>query len=243
MVEAAPAEPILPLRLDGATVRRQGKTIVGPVDLDLGVRGFTIVIGPNGAGKTTLLRMMHGLERLSAGSLRWQAPEAEARQHQAYVFQQPVMMRRSVLDNVAYPLILHGVSRKAAREAARGWLERVGLAEASERPATVLSGGERQKLALARALIRAPQILFLDEPCASLDGRSMREIEAILQAAHRQGTRIVMATHDMGQARRLAGDILFIYRGRVHEAAPAEAFFGAPATPVARAFLRGDILE
>ena len=236
-------QSILPLRLTQASVRRNGSVLVGPVDLELTPEGFTIVIGPNGAGKTTLLRMMHGMERLAGGEVSWQVPEVEARVRQAFVFQTPVMMRRSVLENVAYPLLLHGTPRKAALAEAADWLDRIGLAKAADRQAPVLSGGERQKLALARALIRKPEILFLDEPCASLDGRAMREIEAILMDAYRSGTRIVMSTHDMGQARRLASDVLFIHRGRVHEAGPAASFFNEAGTPEARAFLQGDIVE
>ena len=236
-------KPILPLRLREASVRRNGKVLVGPIDFELSPQGFTIVIGPNGAGKTTLLRMMHGMERLATGNVKWQVPEKLARERQAFVFQIPVMMRRSVLENVAFPMQLHGASRKQARDEATGWIARIGLADAADRQAPVLSGGERQKLALARALIRKPEILFLDEPCASLDGRAMREIEAILQEAHEAGTRIVMSTHDMGQARRLASDVLFVHRGRIHEAGSAERFFSQPDTPEARAFLQGDIVE
>ncbi|NDR56796.1 ATP-binding cassette domain-containing protein [Aliiruegeria sabulilitoris] len=236
-------QPILPLRLRDARVRKNGRVIVGPVDYELPADGFTIVIGPNGAGKTTLLRMMHGMERLASGAVEWQVSEKKARERQAFVFQIPVMMRRNVLENVAYPMQLHGSSRKQARAEAARWLERIGLADAAERPAPVLSGGERQKLALARALIRKPEILFLDEPCASLDGRAMREIEAVLLSAHSEGTRIVMSTHDMGQARRLASDVLFIHRGRIHEDGSAARFFEKPQTSEARAFLQGDIVE
>ncbi len=245
MPETIPAtrRPILPLRLRAAEARRRGKRLVGPVDLELGREGFTIVMGPNGAGKTTLLRLMHGLERLAAGEIRWAVPMREARMRQAYVFQTPIMMRRSVVDSIAYPLRLRGLGRAEARARAARWAGRIGLAEALERPATVLSGGEKQKLSLARALITGPEVLFLDEPCASLDGRAMREIEALLRAAQEGGTRIVMATHDMGQACRLASDVVFLYGGRVHECGPAEAFFNAPRTPEAAAFLKGDIVE
>jgi tungstate transport system ATP-binding protein len=234
---------ILPLRVSAASVRRRGKRLIGPVDLEVGINGFTVVIGPNGAGKTSLLRLLHGLERPGGGEVLWGVDEIEARVHQAYVFQSPIMMRRSALDSVAYALRVHGVSRRRARERAREWLEKVGLAGAADRPAKVLSGGERQKLALARALIREPQILFLDEPCASLDGSATREIEAILDEALRHGVRVLMSTHDMGQARRLATEVLFMHKGLIHEAAPAEAFFADPATAEARAFLKGDILE
>lgn len=234
---------ILPLTLHGAIARVRGKTLVGPVDLQIGETGLTIVMGPNGSGKTTLLRLMHGLQRVSDGRVEWAVPDVEARKRQSYVFQAPIMMRRKVVDNIAFPLILHGVPRREARRRAAGWAARVGLGDALERTAPYLSGGEKQKLALARALIRQPEILFLDEPCANLDGRAIREIETILQQTRADGTRIVMATHDMGQARRLATDVVFMYGGKVHETATAPAFFKQPATAEARAFIKGDIVE
>lgn len=234
---------ILPLTLRGATAKIRGKTIVGPVDLVIGTQGLTIVMGPNGSGKTTLLRLMHGLQRVSDGAVVWNLPDRAVRERQAYVFQTPIMMRRQVIDSIAYPLILHGGNKNQARATAQEWAERVGLGSALQRSAQVLSVGEKQKLSLARALIRAPEILFLDEPCANLDGRATREIETILHDAQAAGTRIVMATHDMGQARRLASDVVFMYAGKVHEAAPASAFFEQPKTPEAAAFINGDIVE
>ncbi len=240
---AGTRQPLLPLVLERAEARARGKLLIGPVDLTLGRSGFTIVMGPNGSGKTTLLRLMHGLQRLSAGTIRWNLPEPIARKRQAYVFQAPIMMRRSVLDSIAYPLLLRGTPRSEARARAADWAVRVGLGAALHRPAPVLSGGEKQKLALARALIGGPEILFLDEPCANLDGRATREIETILLDARAGGTRIVMATHDMGQARRLASEVLFLYGGRVHESGAAKGFFAAPETPEARAFMNGEIVE
>ncbi|MEM9249472.1 MAG: ATP-binding cassette domain-containing protein [Pseudomonadota bacterium] len=239
----ASAASLFPLRLDGVTITRRGKRLIGPIDLELGATGCTIVIGPNGAGKTTLLRAMHGLERISEGAVTWGAPEAEARRRQAFVFQRPVLLRRTVLENMAYPLLVHGMVRKAARTEAALWLERVGLGDAAQRPAEVLSGGERQKLALGRALIRKPDIVFLDEPCASLDGRSTREIEEILGDARSAGTRLVMSTHNMGQAERLADDVLFVHNGLVTETGPAQSFFAGPENAVAGAFIKGEIVE
>lgn len=236
-------EPILPLRLSKVCVIRRGKTLIGPIDLEIGAGGLTIIMGPNGAGKTTLLRLMHGMERVSKGRVHWAVDDRVARKQQGFVFQSPVMMRRTALDNVAYPLIVHGTSKDRARAHAHRWLERVGLSDAAMRKASVLSGGERQKLALARALIRRPQILFLDEPCANLDGGATRVIEDILIKARDTGTRIVMATHNIGQARRLASDVLFIHRGQIHETTSADTFFDQPETPEARAFLTGDIIE
>jgi len=234
---------ILPLIVRDAKVRMRGKTIVGPIDLDLSGTGVTVVMGPNGAGKTTLLRMLHGLARLSSGTIDWAIPVQQAQTRQGFVFQTPIVLRRSVRDNIAYPLVLHGVARKEARARADHWGTRVGLADMLMRPARVLSGGEKQKLALARALIRDPSVLFLDEPTASLDGRSMREIETILLTAAHEGTRIVMATHNMGQAKRLAQEVIFLYRGLVHERNHAAAFFAGPAKPEAAAFIKGDIVE
>ncbi len=234
---------ILPLTLAKASARKGGTRLVGPIDLKLGAEGFTMVIGPNGAGKTTLLRLMHGLERCAVGNVNWAVAAEEAHRHQAFVFQTPVMMRRRVLDSLAFPLILRGASKKDAQDKAAEIAARFGLAQLAEHWAPQLSGGEKQKLSLARALVTEPQVLFLDEPCASLDGRATREIEAILQAARAQGTRIIMSTHDMGQARRLAEDVIFMHKGRICEHSDASGFFSAPATARARRFLAGDIVE
>ena len=235
--------PLFPLKVRGATSARRGKVLVGPVDLDLGDRGATVVIGPNGSGKTTLLSLLHGTARLSSGRIDWAVPVAEARHHQAFVFQRPVMLRRSVIENIAYPLLVRGTARKTALARARDWAGRIGLGAMPDRNAAVLSGGEQQKLALARALIAEPQVLFLDEPCAALDGRATREIEQILQEVKAAGTRLILSTHDFGQARRLADEVVFLLHGKVHERAPAAAFFDRPATPEGRAFIRGDIVE
>ncbi|MFD0858228.1 ATP-binding cassette domain-containing protein [Roseovarius aquimarinus] len=234
---------LLPITLSGGAVQRRGKRLIGPIDLTIDGSGVTAVIGPNGAGKSTLLKALHGLERLSEGTITWNCGRAEALFRQAFVFQTPVMLRRSVLENLAFPLRLNRRPRAEARALAAEWCARIGLAGMEARAAMVLSGGEKQKLALARALITAPELLFLDEPSASLDGRATREIEALLTLATQGGTRIVMATHDMGQARRLAREVVFLRGGEVHEIAPASRFFDAPETEAARAFLAGDIVD
>jgi tungstate transport system ATP-binding protein len=229
--------------LQHVQVKRRGKSSLGPIDLEFGPVGFTIVLGPNGAGKTTLLKVLHGIERVSSGTVQWSIPNAQARQEQAYVFQSPIMLRRSVRQNLAYPLQLIGLGKSEIAARVEDWVRRIGLEDLIDRSATRLSGGERQKLALGRALIRYPQVLFLDEPCANLDGRSTREIETILLNALRAGTRIIMTTHDIGQARRLASDVVYLLNGALHEQGPAPEFFTAPKTPATKAFLQGDIVE
>lgn len=229
--------------LRDVTARRRGQTILGPVDFTFADAGFTIVLGPNGAGKTTLLKVLHGIERISGGAVAWSVSDEQARKAQAYVFQSPIMLRRTVGQNLAYPLGLVGMPKAQIASRVADWAQRVGLAAMEGQPATRLSGGERQKLALGRALIREPKVLFLDEPCANLDGQSTREIEALLQDTWRAGTRIIMTTHDMGQARRLASDVVFLLNGLVHEHGPAQEFFAAPKTNRATQFLQGDIVE
>ncbi len=234
---------ILPLSLHQVEVRKRGKRLLGPVSVAFPSDGFTMVMGPNGAGKSTLLKTIHGLERTAAGQIEWNAPQQVVRARQAFVFQSPVIMRRTTRENVAYPMIVRGMQKRAASELAQSWLERVGLADAAERRARVLSGGERQKMALARALITDPELLFLDEPCANLDGSATREIEHLLQTAHTSGIRVIMATHDIGQARRLATDVVFLHKGQVQEHTPAPEFFENPQSGPAKAYLNGDIVE
>jgi len=234
---------IFPLAVSNLTVRKRGKTILNDINVTLERSGFTIVMGPNGSGKTTLLRVMHGLERPRQGEVRWSINTRDAQARQAFVFQTPVMMRRSVLDNVAYPLMLRSQSRAQARQAARHWVETVGLHNKFNLDAKMLSGGERQKLAIARGLICSPDVLFLDEPTTNLDGRSIREIEAIVTAANAQGTRVIMTTHDIGQARRLASEVIFLNKGEVCEQQSSESFFNNPQSVAAQAYLRGDIVE
>lgn len=228
-----------PLTLTQVQVLRQGRTLLGPVDLTLNTSGTTIVVGPNGSGKTTLLRVMHGIERTNAGQVAWQSDDPAKH---AFVLQTPIMMRRTVAENLAYPLKLLGMPKDHIATAVDHWLARIGLERSRNGQATRLSGGERQKLAIARALIRKPDVLFLDEPCANLDGHATREIEALLHEVAGTGTRLVMATHDMGQARRLATDLVFLLDGKVHETGSAGTIFENPGTAELAAFLRGDIV-
>ena len=234
---------LFPLCVRGAQTSRRDKLLVGPIDLDLGGAGATVVMGPNGSGKTSLLRLLHGAARLTGGTIDWACAKEDARSHQSFVFQRPVMLRRTVLENMVYPLQVRGMARRDAQTRAEEWAQRVGLEKMLGRIATNLSGGEQQKLALARAMITQPQALFLDEPTAALDGRATREVEAVLRAARASGTRLILSTHDLGQAKRLADEVIFLLHGQVLEHSDARSFFDAPKSIEARAFLRGDIVE
>ena len=235
------AASILPLRIEDLSLRLHRRQLLGPLSLTLGAGPRSIILGPNGAGKTLLLRICHGLLRPTRGKIAWQAPAAAARERQAMVFQRPVLLRRSVAANVDFALKLRRVtdSERPGRVAAA--LDATGLAPLSRQPARSLSGGEQQRLALARAWAVQPEVLFLDEPTASLDPSSARAVENIIASIHRAGTKIIMTTHDLALARRLADEIVFLHQGRLLDHQPAGAFFGFPATEEARAFLAGTL--
>jgi tungstate transport system ATP-binding protein len=186
------------------------------------------------------MRLCHGLIRPSAGRVGWSGPGAGAKpRRDAMVFQRPVMLRRSAMANVAYALKLRGVGRHERTARAVTMLERTGLTALAHQPARALSGGEQQRLALARAWATEPEVLFLDEPTASLDPAATRAVEEIIGRMHDAGAKIVMTTHDLAQARRLADEIVFLHRGRLMEHQPAAVFFTRPATEEAAAFLDG----
>ncbi len=233
---------ILPLVLEDVSFVAGGRAIVESISCEIHAGARTIIIGPNGAGKSVLMRLCHGLLTPTSGKVAWRGAGAVAvGRRQAMVFQRPVMLRRSALANLEYALALQDVPRDERTRLSREAIQRVGLAHIADRPARVLSGGEQQRLALARAWALRPEILFLDEPTASLDPTATREVEAAIDAIHADGTKIVMTTHNLGQARRLGDEILFLNQGRLAERAPAERFFTAPATAEAAAFIRGEL--
>ena len=218
-----------------------GKRLIDHVDAEVRPRRRTVIMGANGAGKSLLLRLLHGLIPPSAGEVRWRGRplDREGRRAQAMVFQRPVMLRRSVLANLRFALAVRGVGgrERAAREAEA--LERARLHDMAHRPARVLSAGEQQRLAVVRALACAPRVLLLDEPTASLDPASTHAIEELIREAHESGVAVVLVTHDLGQARRLADDVIFLHAGRVVETGAAAEVFDAPRSEAARAWLEG----
>jgi tungstate transport system ATP-binding protein len=232
----------LPIVLEDVTFVAREVTILDHISLELAGGSPTVLIGPNGAGKTTLIRLAMGLIQPTRGRVTWGGREHVTPAHRAIMFQRPVMLRRSAAGNVRYALAAAGVPR-AARDARVGeLLALVGLTGLGRRPARKLSGGEQQRLALARALAKEPQVFFLDEPTASLDPAATKAIEDVIRAVAMRGIKVVMSTHDLGEAKRLGGEIVLMHRGRVIECAPADAFFSAPKTAEGRRFIDGELL-
>ncbi len=237
------AAPILPLVLDRLSFAVRGKNLLHEVSLTLEPGRRTVILGPNGAGKSLLLRLAHGLLQPTGGRVVWAAADRLGhRPRHALLFQRPVLLRRSARANVIHALALAGHGYRERRKRADSTLAKFGLTGLAERQATVLSGGEQQLLALARAAAQEPEVLFLDEPTAALDPAATAEIEAMLDNLHADRVRIVMTTHDLGQARRMADEIAFMHRGRLIEATPAADFFSRPVSPEARAFIEGKLL-
>ncbi len=235
-------ESILPLELSDVSYGSGRHRLIKNIScrFEEGRRYF--VIGPNGAGKTLLLRLCHGLLHPDSGSLYWRGAAQDPARHQAMVFQRPVMMRRTARANMDFALAAQGIGRAERRRRIGEVLERTGLERIADQPARLLSLGEQQRLALARAWALRPQVLFLDEPTASLDPPAAHAIEELIGEIADGGTTIIMTTHDLGQARRMADEILFLFRGRLKEQAPAERFFAGPRNDLARDFLAGRLL-
>ena len=229
---------ILPLEL----VRVAYRDIIKPLSISIDAGPTTIILGANGAGKSVLMRLMHGLLAPTGGQVFWKERDlSRAHRLQAMVFQRPVMLRRSALGNLLYALEVAAVPAAQREGTALRALEEVGLKHLAQRPARVLSGGEQQRLALARAWALHPEVLFLDEPTASLDPTASREIEAVIRAFDGAGTKIVMATHNLAQARRLGDEVIYLHQGRVLERTPADQFFSQPASAEAAAFIKGEL--
>jgi tungstate transport system ATP-binding protein len=237
----APASE-LPILLENICVDANDVRVLSDMTLALATGAPTVLIGPNGAGKTTVLRLVMGLIAPSKGRISWGGRDRTEGRRLAMVSQRPVMLRRSALANVTFALGAAEVPWALRRERARELLAQIGLSAQASRPARRLSGGEQQRLALARALARSPEVLCLDEPTANLDPANTKAVEEIVRAIAASGVKVVMATHDLGQARRLAGDVALLVGGRICEKAPAQQFFSTPTTDEAAAFLRGDLV-
>ena len=231
---------MFPIRLNGLQFTPNGRQVLSGVDLTLTGEGITLVIGPNGAGKSVLLRILAGLERPHGGRIAWGGGDAPGGPI-AMVFQHPMLLRTSVEDNAALGLKPLGLPRAEVRRRVESVLGRVGLAHRARDSARHLSGGERQRLALARAWAVRPRLLLLDEPTAALDPTATEAVESIVREIRTDGAKVLMTTHNLGQAMRLADDIVFIEAGRVREHSPSARFFSRPLSQEARLFIRGEL--
>lgn len=233
---------VLPIAARGLILERAGRRIVDNIDLTVEGDGISVVMGPNGAGKSVLLRLLTGLLAPDAGSVSWagRRPDRGRAPSVGLVFQKPVLLRRSAIANIRYGLRAGSRAERNRRAAAA--LARAGLGHLAGTAARLLSGGEQQRLALARALAHDPEVLLLDEPCANLDPAATAAIEALIRDARSRGTKIVLITHDVAQAKRLADDITFLHEGRIVEQAPAAEFFARPSSNAGRAYLEGRLL-
>lgn len=238
--DALKAFPVCGVELTGITVRAERKLLLDIPQLTISPDDCTVIMGPNGAGKSLLLRVMHGLIEASTGNVESFGPSAELKQ--AMVFQRPVILRRTVEANVDFALKTCGFDRAERKRRLPLLLDMADLTAQAKQPARKLSGGEQQKLALVRALATEPDLLFLDEPAANLDPSATLAIERLLRQACDLGTKLVLVTHDPGQARRLARDVVFLHKGRVLEQSSGTTFFDRPNSPQASAFLAGDLV-
>jgi tungstate transport system ATP-binding protein len=236
------APSILPLSLQNLSYSVNGKSLLKDINLTLPDKGITAIIGPNGAGKSLLLRLCHGLLLPTQGMIDWQEKDGivNGQKRHAMVFQNPVMLRRSVRANITHAL--KAVSVRDAVAKTEVALYRFGLMAQQDQPARLLSGGEKQRLAIARAWALDPQVMFLDEPTSQLDHSATRRIEEIITKLADEGETILMSTHDLGQAKRLSQRILFLHQGRLIADAPTDEFFKNPPTEECRAFIAGDLL-
>ncbi|ARP98148.1 ABC transporter ATP-binding protein [Pseudorhodoplanes sinuspersici] len=232
----------LPVMLEEVSLLAREVTILDHVTLTFSAGAPTVLVGPNGSGKTSLMRVAMGLVRPTSGRVTFGGRSDVPPLRRAIVFQRPVMLRRSAIGNLHYALAAAGVPRTERSKRADELLALVGLSGLGERPARRMSGGEQQRLAIARALAKEPEILFLDEPTASLDPAATKATEDIIQNIAARGIKIVMATHNLGEARRLAGEIVLMHRGRIVEAADTMTFFNSPKTDAARRFVAGELL-
>ena len=237
----APASE-LPIEFDSVTITSGAVRILDRVTVTLSPGAPTVVVGPNGSGKSTLLRAAMGLVKPSLGRITWAGRQDVPPQRRAIVFQRPTMLRRTAAGNVRYWLRSGSSATQQHIGRVQELLDLVGLAHLADRPARRLSGGEQQRLAIARALARSPMVLFLDEPTASLVPAGVKAIEDIITTVSRRGIKVVMSTHDIGEARRLADEIIMLHKGRIVEVAPASTFFSAPKTAEGRKFIAGELL-
>lgn len=230
------------LKLTNVSYSVNGTPLLQDINFAQENKGINAILGPNGAGKSLLLSLIHGVIKPDMGLVTWNGTTARKTKHKrGFVFQTPIVLRRSVRANLAYPLKITGKDNDAQQRAIDDMLALSLLASLAEQPAASLSGGEAQRMAIARALITKPDVLLLDEPCSNLDPASVKLIETMIRGFVANGGSVFISTHDLAQAKRLADIVLFIEAGQLLEHKPAADFFETPATKPAQAYLNGDL--
>jgi tungstate transport system ATP-binding protein len=233
---------LLPLVVSDLDYRVGQNNLLSDLNFEVKDSGITAILGDNGAGKSLLIRILHDLLPASRGSVSWngQLNSFDTRNRQALVFQKPVLLRRTVKENIEFVLrhCRHhsGISTDSLLQSAE-------LSAKTDQSARLLSGGEQQRLALARAMASSPEVLFLDEPSASLDPKSTQLIESSLLEISSSGIKIFLVTHDLPQAKRLSSHILFLSESRLVESCSAKCFFETHENPVVRDFLNQHLLS
>jgi len=233
------------LQLNAIEKNHQKVKALDSVSLKLKEGKIFVLLGINGSGKTTLLRIAAGLDEPDKGSILFNDERIQARELRkiaTLVFQKAVMFNTSVYDNLAFGLRIRGISEQEISEKVSAALSSVGLVDFEKRKAKKTSGGEQQRIALARAFLLEPRILLLDEPTANLDPNNAMIIENAIRTRRKEkGTIIVMATHNLNQAKRVADEIIHIYNGRILETASTKEFFNHPRNEMSRKFINGEL--
>jgi tungstate transport system ATP-binding protein len=237
---AGQSQPILQMR--NVVFEAGGKRLIDGLDFRLFAGTKTVIMGPNGAGKSLALKLIQGLLTPLSGEIVRPASGQLAVHTTALVFQRPTLLRRSVAANLDHALRVCNVAKPERRGRVDELLELGNLTDLRNQPARRLSGGEQQRLSVVRALAARPKLLLLDEPTASLDPAATAAIEALVNQAHGDGTKIVFVTHDAGQARRIGDEVVFLHKGRLCEQTPAEEFFEQPGSGEAAAYLAGRLV-
>ena len=239
---SASEKPIFPLFIDNISLIRNGRFLLNDITFKLDSGGITILLGANGAGKTLLLKICHGLLHPSNGKISWQEKDAKyIKKKQAMVFQRTTLLKRSVAANIDYAMKLQGITKVDRQKYVEESLYLTGLQHLKNRSAVVLSGGEQQRLALARAWVVRPKVLFLDEPTANIDPCATAAVEELIKRFNQAGVKIILSTHDLNQAKRLADEVLFLHQGQLLEHSTAIQFFNNPGSPIAKSFIHGEL--